>query len=742
MENASAKLNPRELFQLKWLLGGLLALISMGSVLTLALGAELLVGVAMTAIGATLLFPKLPGCIPRSIWKVLPGFLLLVILGDFFLSGVDFIPPLVRAIVLLLTFRALEYRSRRHDLQLVLLGLFVVVVTGVLSMELSFALQVLLFTPVAMLVLFTATLSETASPHAMDIPEDPWRRFRWSTFLRRMRQVVDRRLLAFGGVLFAGMAASASLMFVLLPRFELGQALPFLRLQAQQSLSGFNETVSFGDVVSIIQDDQVALRVDIFGDRPAEVPYWRMLALDAYDGRAFSVSESAREMNRKFSDYLLEVNHNGLLPDSEERWTVYFESGVARFLPLPGQFASIRFQSRQDLVYNAWLHTLGLREVPGSVLFYQMEQLVQTDRLPATNADQALIVRNPEAAGLTGSSAAWRYPATTLAVPEDAATLTILDEVNNAIMGEDSLSAEAFATRATAWLRERHDYSLSTRIPDGAGNVLARWMVSEGGGHCELFAGSFVLLARQAGFPARLVTGFHGGDWNGFENYFMVRNAHAHAWVELFDGRGHWLRVDPTPGSGRPGVAATEDPTRNQSVEARNERSFEAYLDSLRILWYRRIVNFDQRQQRDLVAGLRGTVQKMWDGLREAFKGSVRFLRDLLSGNGAWLLIEGASVRILAGLILIALGALLSWILIKQRLQLSARGNRIRRRAGKWLQRLETGSGGDPEKARIYRELLTLRYDAPENWPEAEAVFRTAARLARNRGGERRNDKG
>ena len=107
-------------------------------------------------------------------------------------------------------------------------------------------------------------------------------------------------------------------------------------------------------------------------------------------------------------------------------------------------------------------------------------------------------------------------------------------------------------------------------------------------GHCELFAGAFTLLARTAGIPTRIVTGFRGGTWSGFEDYYMVRNRDAHAWCEIFDGRDAWLRVDPTPGGGL--VGAGNDSLGTPLID----RSWVAYLDSLRIVWYRRIVNFDR----------------------------------------------------------------------------------------------------------------------------------------------------
>jgi transglutaminase-like putative cysteine protease len=65
-------------------------------------------------------------------------------------------------------------------------------------------------------------------------------------------------------------------------------------------------------------------------------------------------------------------------------------------------------------------------------------------------------------------------------------------------------------------------------------------------GFCGHYASAFVLMMRAAGVPARVVTGYLGGEWNPIGNYFIVRQSDAHSWAEVWlDGRG-WTRVDPT----------------------------------------------------------------------------------------------------------------------------------------------------------------------------------------------------
>jgi transglutaminase-like putative cysteine protease len=65
-------------------------------------------------------------------------------------------------------------------------------------------------------------------------------------------------------------------------------------------------------------------------------------------------------------------------------------------------------------------------------------------------------------------------------------------------------------------------------------------------GFCEHYAGSFTLIMRAAGIPARVVTGYQGGEVNPLNDELIIRQADAHAWVEIWLPNEGWLRVDPT----------------------------------------------------------------------------------------------------------------------------------------------------------------------------------------------------
>jgi hypothetical protein len=304
------------------------------------------------------------------------------------------------------------------------------------------------------------------------------------------------------------------------------------------------------------------------------------------------------------------------------------------------------------------------------------------------------------------------------------------------------------------------------RIPRGEGDDIVRWLESNEPGFCEYFASGLAVLARAAGHPARVVAGFHGGTLNAFENYYMVKNSDAHAWTEIFDAemivgkrnadgvaggeisdRGAWLRSDATPG-------ALAGPNAQAALAAAQEQdsSWSARFDSLRILWYRRIVNFDSRQQIEMIDSVRTITTDSGAALRLWLENVTKRIKEWF--NRPW---DAARAVRSAGLLVAGIAAL--WAFIR----LARWGSRrwrswrrpgsfdpVRQEAGRWLARLRAVEDGrrktdDGELKAENRELRTenqlvtadlqrLRYGRRETWPEPNAVFRLARRVRRAAG--------
>jgi hypothetical protein len=82
--------------------------------------------------------------------------------------------------------------------------------------------------------------------------------------------------------------------------------------------------------------------------------------------------------------------------------------------------------------------------------------------------------------------------------------------------------------------------------PLTSGDPVDEFLFETRRGFCEHYASSFAVLMRGAGIPARVVTGYQGGEVNPLSRRMTVRQSDAHAWAEVWlEGEG-WVRVDPT----------------------------------------------------------------------------------------------------------------------------------------------------------------------------------------------------
>ncbi|MFS2055461.1 transglutaminase-like domain-containing protein, partial [Variovorax sp. CT11-76] len=140
-------------------------------------------------------------------------------------------------------------------------------------------------------------------------------------------------------------------------------------------------------------------------------------------------------------------------------------------------------------------------------------------------------------------------------------------------------------------------------------------------GFCEHIASAFVVLMRGMNVPARIVTGYQGGELNGIDNYWVLRQSDAHAWAEVWEAGKGWVRVDPTgavaPGrvgqSMRlvqpPGLFAgaviAMSPTFAQNLRA----AWEAVNNG----WNQWVLNYTQSRQLDLLKNIGFTAPSLED---------------------------------------------------------------------------------------------------------------------------------
>lgn len=786
MEKSRPQLSQIELHQFRWLLGGVLGILSAWTVFYMEVDALIALAVITPTVPIFTYWPRLSRGLPTIFHRL--AFPLIVTIFAFDLwNNREPLPAMIRLDLMLLGYRCISPRGRREDLQLILLALFVVVVTGVFTVSPAFVVQILFFTGTALVLLLAVTLSDARAGGEAQVATAGWEEVDWKVLMSRLRAVADLRVLALTGGLFLGVVGLSALLFLALPRFEISNDFFIDRLISKKSRTGFSETVRFGEVNEIAQDSGMAFAVDV--SDPAAVPsepYWRMVVLDQYSNEGFRMSESLQR--RMTGGGAKSQVHRGVGGDGTRHnnalWTVYYQPGVSRYLPLTGGFERLTFTEPQALRQSRALRIAGLSSEPAKMVGYRIEGMdtsgtMSDERFAMRRLASFRVAAEELASALSamGTPSATEDPVTnrpdeevnpgleqgegvregrererSLRAPSfldlggvNPADATLLKDWVHALGGA-GVGGPDFARRAAGWLHSSHSYSLNSSTPQGEGDIIVRWMGSKEPGHCELFAGSIVLLARTAGIPARLVTGFKGGAWNPTSGSITVRNSDAHAWTELWDDASErWIRVDATPGAdvtppalGEPGAAA--------GTQMSQDTGWGARMDGLRVFWYRRVVSFDQSSQLEL---LRGSKEQLRDTLLAVRTVAEQWLRAIAEWvRQPWDFGRIAGIVSAAGVVA---GAIVFWRRAGRSWWMGWRSRRsashgqdpVRREASRWLARLERKRNtSGPETAwpgdllefdAVRAELLRLRFGAREGWQSPAAVFARARRLRRGR---------
>lgn len=156
-------------------------------------------------------------------------------------------------------------------------------------------------------------------------------------------------------------------------------------------------------------------------------------------------------------------------------------------------------------------------------------------------------------------------------------------------------------------------YSTEPRTPKGrTEDAIDGFLFDTREGYCEHFAASFVVLMRMIGFPARIITGYQGGELNPKDGWIEVYNNSAHAWAEVWHPTQGWLRIDPTtavaPWLGQLGATerrnAVNQPTELVGDLLKNSHSIlkplQQWTQTVTQLWQNYGLNYGKNNQQTL----------------------------------------------------------------------------------------------------------------------------------------------
>ena len=305
-------------------------------------------------------------------------------------------------------------------------------------------------------------------------------------------------------LLLAHAAPAALALFVLFPRVP--GPLWGLPQDAYSGMTGLSETMSPGMLSSLALSDSIAFRAEFQTPPPPQaVRYWRGPVLWDFDGRTWSAGSSFFTQfvppERGRATYRYEI----VLEPHNRYWLFALETAAS----LPER---ARMSYDGQILANAPVRTRMRYDVTSVVLpepqpTESPAALRRALRLPANF--------NPRATALARE---WRA---------------------------GSADEAEIVTRAIAFLRQG-GYTYTLEPPLLGEDSVDEFLFATKAGFCEHFSSAFVFLMRAADVPARVVTGYQGGELNSVDSIVSVRQADAHAWAEVFLPERGWVRIDPT----------------------------------------------------------------------------------------------------------------------------------------------------------------------------------------------------
>jgi len=481
--------------------------------------------------------------------------LLLATLGGTFLSHGTIVgrDAGVTLIVVLLALKTLELRARRDAFVVFFLAFFTLLTHFFYSQSLATAAGIL----VALLGLLTALVNA--------------------------HMPVGRPPLVRAAGWAAGMALLGApimlVMFLLFPRMAPLWGIPSDSPTGRTGLSG---TMQVGTIAELALDDSIALRIRFEGQTPRQSDlYFRGPVLTRFDGR---------EWRPFYADY-----------------EAFVAQGRAR-LEVDGP--PVRYQVTQEPHSRPWLFVLDATveapRLPGGQAVFMSDELQWRTRRPLTDLMRYDVVSHTTYRHGPLRRGPELQPSLELPAGFNPRTLALALELQRTTRDPEALVEAALQRLRTGG----YTYTLEPGVY-GQHTADEFWFDRKSG-FCEHIASSFVILMRALDIPARLVTGYQGGEVNPVDRYWTIRQRDAHAWAEVWLSGQGWVRVDPTsavmPGRtgtferlrAPQGVVAEALLTLNPTLVAQMRAVWEAMNNR----WNQWVLNYTQSRQLDLLRDL------------------------------------------------------------------------------------------------------------------------------------------
>lgn len=478
--------------------------------------------------------------------------------------------------------KLLGRKDMRDFIQIYILSFFHFLSGTILTVDFSYGIAFIVYVSVALWAIMVFSMKkESIEASSKDDPE-----------------LVTPLFLSTTVIISFGIFMFTALIFVSIPRITSGFLVSSF-VKPQVLKSGFSDEVKLGKVGEIKLDSSPVMRVKILNGDPESLPesiYWRGVALDDFDGTTWRISDADYKLYKNNKEGVIRVKEVSGKAVSQEIITEPLDTDILFAGSLPVGFQGV-IGGRLEEVNDSYILS--------SRASYRLKYIAYSDLGTPSAKDLRNVNENYP---ISITKRYLQLPPLGERIRELAIEITRFDRSAY----DKAVSIKRYLVTNMSYTRTLQRGTSEFPIED--------FLFENREGHCEYFATAMVVLLREIGIPARIVNGFHGGEWNEYGKFFLVRESNAHSWVELyFPGHG-WVLLDPTPAS-------------DSELSATGNLFFlNSYFDYLRYRWSRYIVDFSQRDQILIFQGIRSN----WTWQKSKLQNKVDFKFGAL--NNKWLI--------------------------------------------------------------------------------------------------------
>lgn len=299
------------------------------------------------------------------------------------------------------------------------------------------------------------------------------------------------------------------ILFLFFPRLPPLWQIP---IPNNKAVTGLSDTMSPGDIAQLSQSSALAFRIiaDMKQLPNRNELYWRAMVLDRYDGTTWT-SDFTNKRDKSFSKISGQIegfHYQYLASDPSQQWITALEKSV----PLEPKFILQEDWAITPKRLVQRTQPIQLQWIGNNITDIQEDGLTQ------------VILKNSLNYPLKSDPQAQKFAKEMYQQSQNNPNLYIRNILN--------------------WYKKEN--FVYTLAPGKLGNNrVDEFLFQSKQGFCEHYASSFVLLMRYVGIPARVVTGYQGGEMAPDGQSWEVRQLDAHAWAEVYQ-QGRWQRIDPT----------------------------------------------------------------------------------------------------------------------------------------------------------------------------------------------------